>query len=208
MSSLLHEIAAGVAPPPPSLTTAEFERQCVTGAFPPDWNVELLDGMLILCDRRDEAGEINTVGPQHSYFTRRLDELLSPLAAATGCCYRAQMGTSLPPDDAPQPDGLIAKGATADYRDRNPAAADVLLTIEVAQSSLEHDRTTKLQTYAQAGLSPYWILNVAARTLEVRTDPDPAAGSYRTLVTLTAADTATLPLPGGDVSLPLADLLG
>ena len=208
MNALFQQIAAGVSPPPPTLTTAEFERRCEAGAYPPEWNVELLDGTLVLLDRRDDAGDLTTVGPQHSYFTRRLDELLSPLAAAAGCCYRGQMGFSLPPGDGPQPDGLLARGTTADYRTRNPGAADALLVVEVAHSSLPHDRTTKLRVYAAAGLTPYWILNVAARTLEVRTDPDPAAGEYRSLATLTAADTATVPLPAGDVSLSLVDLLG
>ena len=208
MNTLFQQIAAGVSPPPPTLTTAEFERQCEAGAYPPDWDVELLDGTLVLRDSRDDFGDLTTVGPQHSYFTRRLDEMLSPLAAAAGCCFRGQMGVSLPPGDGPQPDGLIARGATGDYRTRNPAAADTLLVVEVAHSSLSHDRSTKLRIYATAGVAPYWILNVAARTLEVRTDPDPAAGEYRSLVTLTAADAAVVPLPTGDASLPLADLLG
>ena len=208
MSSLLQRIAAGVAPPPPSLTTAEFERQCESGAYPPDWNVELLDGTLVLRDCRDDSGEITAVGPQHSYFTTRVRVLLDPLARAAGCHLREEKPTAIPPRNGPRPDGAIVRGDESGYFDRNPGAGDILLTIEVAHSSLEHDRTTKLRTYAEAGLSPYWILNVAARELEVRTDPDPAAGTYRTLATLTAADAATLPLPGGGVDLPLADLLG
>ena len=207
-SPLLRAMAAGSAPPPPFLSTAEFERQCAMGAYPPHWNVELLGGNLVLIDRRDASGDLSTVGPQHSYFTRRLDELLSPLAAAGGACYRAQMGVSIPPGDGPQPDGLIARGRTTDYRTRNPDASETLLAIEVAHSSLAHDRTTKAAVYAAAGIGTYWVLDVANRRLEVRTDPDPAAGVYLTAATPTASGTASLPLPGGPADLPLADLLG
>ena len=209
---VLSAIAAGTAPPP-VLSVARFDRQCAAGVYPPGWDVELLDGTLVLRDRRDtpgryEPGRFEEVGPRHSFFTRRLDELLSPVAAAGGCCFRGQMGVSLPPRDGPQPDGLIARGTTADYRDRNPGPADVLLVAEVALTSLAHDRGTKCRVYATAGLPTYWILDVAALRLEVCTNPDLAAGVYRSEVVLTAADTATVPLPGGGVPLPLADLLG
>ena len=208
MKSLFQQIALGVSPPPPTLTTAEFERQSLTGAYPPEWDVELLDGTLVLRDARDDSGDLTTMGPLHSHFTTLLRELLAAPGKEAGCHYREEKPIAIPPRNGPRPDGALVRGASADYLDRNPGPAEIVLTIEVAHSSLDHDRTTKARIYAAAGLSTYWLLNVADRTLEVRTDPDPAAGTYRSTVTLTAADTATLPLPGGPVALPLADLLG
>ncbi len=100
------------------------------------------------------------------------------------------------------------RGTDDDYDFEHPRARDLLLLLEVADGSLVSDRTTKARIYAETGAPVYWILNVPDRRLEIRTDPDADAGVYRSTVTLTATDVATLPLPGGDVELPLTDLLG
>ena len=170
--------------------------------------MELLGGALVLRDCRDATGSITTVGPQHSFFTTRVRAVLDPLARGAGCYHREEKPLAIPPGDGPRPDGAIVTGDASHHADRNPVAGEVLLVVEVAFRSLNHDRTTKAAVYAAAGLPVYWILDVAARALEVRTDPDPVGGVYRSLVTLTAAETASVPLPGGAVDLPLADLLG
>jgi Uma2 family endonuclease len=59
------------------------------------------------------------------------------------------------------------------YKEREAHAEDVLLLIEVAESSLAYDRTTKLRLYAEAGIPEYWIVDCEAETVEVHRDPCP-----------------------------------
>ena len=199
--------AASAPPPPLRITADEYSRNVEAGLYPPDRKIELLDGIVVLRDARDASkDQITLMGPQHSTLTKRARKILEPLAEADGAIYRDSVAVSLPPHNGPQPDGAIVRGADEDYTLQLPQRDDILLLLEVADSSYQHDRTTKARIYAETGVPVYWLLHVPSRTLEVRTDPDPA-GTYRTLATLTAADTATLPLPGGAVALPLDRLL-
>ena len=69
-------------------------------------------------------------------------------------------------DSEPEPD--IVWATRRDYGDSHPAGADVLLLIEVADSSLDYDRTEKVELYAKAGVQDYWIANLIERVIEVR----------------------------------------
>ena len=75
----------------------------------------------------------------------------------------------IPFHSAPQPDLALLRPRS--YRHRGARAADVLLIIEVADSSLHYDRTVKLRLYARAGIPEYWIADVNAQTLEIYRSP-------------------------------------
>lgn len=201
--------ATGSAPPLLRLTTEQYVAAVEAGLYPYGRKMELLDGLVVLRDTRDSACEaITMMGLEHIKLVIRCRKLLEPLAEAAGAVYREEKAVLLPPHNGPQPDGLIARGPNDAYDDRYPLAEDILLLIEVADSSYRSDRTTKARIYAETGVPVYWLINIPDSTLEIFTDPDLEAGSYRSVVTLTAADAATVPLPGGDVTVPLADLLG
>lgn len=194
---------------PLRITAAQFAANAEAGVYPPGRKVELLDGVVVLRDARARSSDPpSDVGPQHSLLTKRARKILEPLAEAAGAIYRDSEPVLLPPYNGPQPDGAIVAGTDEDYAHRQPESGDVLLLLEVADSSYRNDSTTKVRIYAETGVPVYWLLRVPTRTLEVFTDPDPAAGVYRALATLTAADAAAVPLPGGVAELPLADLLG
>ena len=78
----------------------------------------------------------------------------------------------------PQPDLMIVAGNNEEYGRRDPEAADVLLLIEVAETSYEDDAGVKLEVYARANIPLYWIVNLLARRVEVYREPDPASGRY------------------------------
>jgi Uma2 family endonuclease len=80
---------------------------------------------------------------------------------------------------APQPD--IAWVALRRYADRRPLPAEVSLVIEVADTSLEFDTTTKASLYAAAGITDYWVVDLASRAVIVLRDP--RAGRYETRAT-------------------------
>ena len=90
-----------------------------------------------------------------------------------------------------------------DYSRRRPSAADVLLVIEVAESSLAYDAGEKADLYAAAGIADYWVVNVPDRSIEVRRDP--VGGRYRSLKTH-LGDDEVRPLAFPDVALKPASL--
>ena len=73
----------------------------------------------------------------------------------------------------PQPDVVVARGGEDDYPDRHLEAADVLLVIEVADSSLRYDRLAKLPLYARFGIPEVWLVDVSARAVTPYTAPGP-----------------------------------
>jgi Uma2 family endonuclease len=91
----------------------------------------------------------------------------------------------LPIETEPEPDLVWA--VLQDYTDRNPAAADVLLLVEVADSSLRYDRGEKSEIYAAAGIKEYWVVDVNGHTVEVMRDPREA--QYRDRKTYSVGET-------------------
>ena len=105
----------------------------------------------------------------------------------------------------PEPDVAIVAGSPRDSK-LHPTTAS--LVIEVSDSTLQYDTTTKVDLYAAAAIPEYWVLDLNARALRVYRDPGPdGAGNstYRTQFTLTSADAVT-PLAGAG-SIAVADLL-
>jgi hypothetical protein len=80
--------------------------------------------------------------------------------------------------DEPEPDVALVKGPPEAYADHHPTPADVIAAIEVAESSLRFDRTTKQCKYALAGIGQYWIANLAENQIEVYQEPLVTEGRY------------------------------
>jgi Uma2 family endonuclease len=76
-------------------------------------------------------------------------------------------------DSEPEPDVAVIRGTRRDYRDRHPSPADVGLITEVADATLQRDRTRKKRIYAHAGIPVYWIINLVDRQIEVYSNPQP-----------------------------------
>jgi Uma2 family endonuclease len=74
-------------------------------------------------------------------------------------------------DSEPEPDVVIVRGNTRDYLDRHPGAQDIALIVEVSDTTLERDRTSKKRLYARAGIPVYWIINLPEQQIEVYTGP-------------------------------------
>lgn len=101
--------------------------------------------------------------------------------------FYPQIQSTLPLDNrnVPEPDVAILSGTPDDLLEGEPE--EIPLVVEVADTSLETDRTTKLACYAENEIPEYWIVNLQARTLEVYRDP--AHGEYRERRTFTPGDT-------------------
>jgi len=125
--------------------------------------IELIDGEIIA---------MNPAGPVHDYLIEYLTHWSVLNTKLDQVRVRIQSGLSLIEfDSRPEPDVLWVK---ADHlRDRHPTADDVLLLIEVSDSSLNDDRNRKLRLYATAGIREYWIVSVADERIYVHRTPTP-----------------------------------
>ena len=162
--------------------------------------IELLDGFLVRKDRSKTGGDPTTVGHHHAWAVQRLAELAGDFRQL-GAQLRSQQPITLPPDDEPEPDATIF--AAGDFRERHPGPADILCVIEVADSSLRHDRTTKQRIYASHGIGQYVIVNLEENVIEDYRRPDVSAGRYDPAVVLRPGQTVSVQL-GGDRRLDVA----
>jgi Uma2 family endonuclease len=160
------------------LTIAEYDRMIAAGAFDPRERnrLELIHG---------ELREMTPIGSEHEVIVDDLMEW-SVLNLPRGKIrVRVQNSIGIPAlDSAPEPD--LAWVARRDYRRGRPTAEDVLLVIEVSESTLRFDWGEKAELYAAAGISDYWVVDVAARSVVVHRDH--AAGRYRDVRTYRESD--------------------
>ncbi len=109
-------------------------------------------------------------------------------------------------DQEPEPDAAVIPGRFGDPAD-HPTTA--LLVVEVSDTTLDYDLTTKAELYAEAGIADYWVLDVVNRALHVLRDPQPVTAdghSYRSQAVLGPADAAA-PLAAPGAAVRVADLL-
>ena len=143
-------------------TVDEFARMGEAGIFAEDDRVELIDGEIL---------EMTPIGPPHAWFVDRLNELIVTRLAGRAH-VRIQNPVRLGRHTEPQPDLVVARRSDA-YADRHPEPGDILLVIEVADSSLRYDRLEKVPRYGKAGIPEAWLVDVEARTVTVYTGSGP-----------------------------------
>ena len=146
-------------------TVEEYYRMGEIGIFPPDARLELVDGLV----RR-----MPPIDPPHASIVDRLSMLLAGRLAGVAH-LRVQGPIHLDDYNEPQPD-LTVMRFRDDYSRRHPTPADVLLAIEVADTSLRYDRDEKIPRYGRYGIPEAWLVDVQAGTITVFTEPH--AGGY------------------------------
>jgi len=168
-------------------TLDEYERIVQSGALDKR-RLELIRG---------EIREMGPIGPEHEDVVDQLTDWSTQEAVKKKVRLRVQNSIGLPGlETAPQPDIVwVARGR---YRRARPAAQDVLLLIEVADSSLDDDRGEKLELYAMAGIAEYWIANLIEKCIEVYRDPE---GEHYRSVRVCRGDEEVRPLALPDVGL-------
>ena len=171
----------------------EHHRMGEVGILKPTDRVELIRGEIV---------EMSPIGRRHQAFVDNLNYLL-----VTRLAGRARMSVQNPvvlaDDTEPEPDLKILRCRPVPYKEREAYAEDVLLLIEVAESSLAYDRSTKLRLYAAAGIPEYWVVDCAAESIEAHRTPD--ADGYRDVSRVAGGATVTLQaIP--DVALALAEI--
>jgi len=175
-------------------TRAEYHRMGEVGILTSRDRVELIRGEII---------QMSPIGRRHYAFVNNLNQLL--IARLAGRAILAVQGPIVLTDDTePEPDLAVIRRRTPPYKDREAHAEDAFLLIEVAESSLAFDRTTKLRLYAAAGIPEYWVVDCVAESIEVHRVP--GADGYRD-VTLVVGPAATVtPQAFPDVALSLTEI--
>jgi Uma2 family endonuclease len=175
-------------------TADEYRRMGEAGILPEDARVELIGGEII---------RMSPTGHRHVAGVNRCNRLFSR-AVGERALVSIQNPVDLGPHDEPEPDVSLLRPRTDDYADELPRPADVLLLVEVADSSLEYDRQTKLPLYAGAGIPEAWLLNLREGRLEVHREPGPE-GYLVSRVYRPGERVAALAFP--DLEIAVADLL-
>jgi len=164
-----------------------------TGILHEDDRVELIRGEIL---------ELAPAGRRHKAFVLNLSHLLT-IRLAGRALVAVQSGIVLADDTEPEPDITVLRRRDVPYKEREAHAGDVLLLIEVADSWLAYDRSTKSQLYSQAGIAEYWVVDCAAESVEVHRDPGPEG--YRDIRLVIGVATLT-PQAFLDVTLTTTDI--
>jgi Uma2 family endonuclease len=175
----------------------EYDRLIERGFFDEDERIELLDGLLVVKE------------PQRSEHSATVSGVRAALQRAFGSRHDVRVGAPVALDDTsePEPDLAVVRGRPFHYRDEHPSRP--VLVVEVARTSLTKDRRRKGLLYARAGVADYWIVNLAARVLEVYREPiESATGRWKYKhVRLLKPGAVVRPLAAPDARIRVADLL-
>ena len=141
---------------------SDYHKMAEVGILKPDARVELIHG------------EIIKMSPIKSAHAGMVNFLLEYLILTLHRKYTVigQNPIHIDQFSEPEPDVIIASCREDRYRSAHPTAQDIHLLIEVADSSLEYDRSVKKELYAEAGIPEYWIVNLMDQQLEVFRDPE------------------------------------
>lgn len=140
----------------------EYHQLAKLGFFQKEKNrVELIRGEIVHMAAKGVAHEV--------CITRLCRELLKQLSDTA--TIRCQSPILLPIHSEPEPDFVIVRNHMDDYMDGHPKPEDILVLIEVSDSSIAYDQSTKLSLYAEYDIANYWIFNLLDAVLECYQDP-------------------------------------
>ena len=158
-----------------AFTIEQFQRMGQAGIFTPDQRLELIHGEIV---------EMSPIGIRHFASVNRLVDLFRKIDQVY---LSVQNPVRLSNSSLPQPEVALLRRRDDLYENAYPEPADVLLLVEVADTTLAYDRDVKVPLYAQAGIPEVWIVDLNKRELAVYRSP--ANGKYTKVLNLKPADT-------------------
>jgi hypothetical protein len=180
-------------------TRTEYDHVSKLGVFRPDEEIELIGGQVVIAKARSPA--------HHRAIVKTAMALMT--AFGRGWYVRTLGAIALDDDSEPKPDVTVVPGHPDDYKRTHPSRP--VLTVEVAESSLDADRQWKGSLYARAALADYWVVNLVDRVVEVYREPGADAGaplgwSYARCEVFNAS-ARIMPLAARGPSVPVSLLL-
>ncbi len=176
-------------------TTAEYHRMAEAGALARDARVELIEG---------EVLQMSPIGRKHNSCVDRSAELLFEKLRRRAI-VRIQGSIVLNDRSEPEPDLMLLRRRPDFYASSDATSEDVLLIIEVADSSLEYDLQVKAPLYARNGIPELWIAAVDRDYVAIHRDPT-ATGYSTTRVARRGEVISPLAFP--DLTIPVDEILG
>ena len=162
--------------------------------FSEDDRVELIEGEIL---------QMSPIGSRHAANVNRLNTKFNKLLGDRAV-VSVQNPILLNDFSEPQPDIAILSWREDFYAHALPTATDVLLVIEVADTTASYDRDIKLPSFARAGIAEAWLVNLPVETVEVHSEP--VNGAYRKVVSYRRGD-ALAPAKFPDISIEVASIL-
>jgi len=152
-------------------TVEEYRRMGEANVFLSGVRVELIEGEIV---------DISPIGKRHAARVEALDELLRERLRRT-VNIRVQSSVQLDDHSEPEPDISVLKRRDDFYEHELPKPEDVLLLIEVSDTTLEYDSKVKVPLYAHSGIPEVWIINLKDERVEMFAAP--SGGAYQTTAT-------------------------
>jgi Uma2 family endonuclease len=174
-----------------AITVEEYMRMGEAHVFSHQARLELMEGEIV---------EMPPIGSAHAAVVCTLDTLLREVAPRA--MVRVQSPLVLGERSAPQPDVMLLRPRADRYYNSHPTAADALLVVEVADTTLMYDLEVKRPLYARAGITELWIVDIARRELHVFREPELDYSFHRVLLANDGVSVAAL----GDVGLMISSL--
>jgi Uma2 family endonuclease len=176
-------------------TVDEYYRMAHAGILTEDDRVELIEGEII---------EMSPIGSHHAACVKRLNTILNRLVSQQ-MIVSIQDPIHIDEFSEPEPDVALLRFREDFYVGSHPTASDVLLVIEVADTSVEYDRKKKLPLYAQAGIPEVWLANLPEDKFEIHTQP--LNGKYQSVLIVRRGESIKSQTIA-DLSISVDEILG
>lgn len=176
-------------------TVKEYDRMGETGIFAKGERVELIEGEIL---------EMSPIGKRHAACVGRLNEIFGRQLAGKVIVW-VQSPIQLNDYSEPQPDVVLLKRRDDFYEHAHPTPADVLLLVEVSDTTLEYDRQIKVPLYARSGVPEVWLVNLQEEQLEAYAQP--AGGVYQQSVRAVRGEEISAQVATG-LNVSVNELLG
>ena len=176
-------------------TVEEYHVMGEADILGPDDRVELIDGEIVL---------MPPIGSSHQEDVDTITEMFVT-RFSTMARVRVQGPIRLRDSGEPEPDVMLLRRREGSYRSRHPEPADVLLVVEVSDTTIRSDRRVKLPYYANNGILEAWLFDINGDAIEVHRDPTPEG--YREITRYRRGETLS-PLAFPHVTLSVDEMLG
>ena len=174
----------------------QYYRLAEVGVLKPDDRVELIEGEII---------RMSPIGSPHAAGVSRLNRFFQKTWTEREVIVAVQNPIRLSEFSEPVPDLALLKPRDDFYAAHHPTPEDVLIVIEVSDTTLLADRNVKMPLYARAGIPEAWLVNLPRKVIEVYFDS--TEGNYRETLKFKQGETLVSPTVSG-LTLPVGDILG
>ncbi|MEO0734021.1 MAG: Uma2 family endonuclease [Bacteroidota bacterium] len=168
MTKMINDAEIVVKLPDFKWSLERYHAAIDAGVLTENDKIELLFGKLV---------PMSPIGIAHGKTVKKINRLLNNRLPEEEYTIGVQDPITLVNDSEPEPDLHVASGPLESF-DHHPYPEDILLVIEVADSTVQRDRTAKKLSYAISNIAEYWIINVYEKQIERYTEPNPEEGTY------------------------------